>query len=98
METIGTVLDMLTENCFMAAHDLKDAYYRVKIHSDTQNYLRFVYNSQLYHYRVYPNGFSICPRHFTKLMKAMFCVLGEERHPIIIFIDNLLIIATSYEK
>ena len=98
VKNIGTVLDMLTENCFMATLDLKDAYYCVKIDPDSQKYLRFVYNNKLYQYTVYPSGLSLCPRHFTKLMKPMLCVLREKGHLIIIFIDDLLIIATSYEK
>ena len=38
-----------------------------------------------------------CPRKFTKLLKPVLCVL-RTGHIIIIFIDNLLLIATSYEK
>ena len=64
VENIGTVLDKLIENCFMATLDLKDAYYCVKFDPGTQKYLRFVYNIKLYQYTVYPNGLSICPGHF----------------------------------
>ena len=98
MQNISTVLDMITTNCYMATLDLKDAYYCVKIDKNSQKYLRFVYNNKLSQYTVYPNGLSSCPSHFTKLMKTMLCVLREKGHLIIIFMDDLLIIATSYEK
>jgi hypothetical protein len=97
MDNISTVLDMMTQNCFMATLDLKDAYYCVKIDHDSQKYLRFVHNKKLYKYTVYPNGLASCPRHFTKLMKPMLCALREQGHIIIIFIDDLLILATSYK-
>ena len=82
----------------MASLDLKDAYYSVKIHPDYQKYLRFCYNNKIYEYTAYPNGLSSCPRKFTKLLKPVLCVLRTKGHIIIIFIDDLLLIATSYEK
>lgn len=90
---------MISDEWFMATLDLKDAYHCVKlIDHDYQKYLRFLYNDKLYQFTVYPNGLSSCPRHFTKLLKHILCVLREKGHLIIIFIDDLLIIATSYEK
>ena len=36
MESIHTVLTLVTPNCWMTSLDLKDAYYSVKIHPDFQ--------------------------------------------------------------
>ena len=41
METVKTVLQNITEGCFMTCFDLKDAYFSVKIHDDYQKYLKF---------------------------------------------------------
>ena len=83
----------------MASLDLKDAYYSVKIHPYSQKYLRFCYNNKLYQFTAYPNGlFLNCPRNFTKLIKPVLCVLRTKGHIISIFIDDLLLIVTSYEK
>jgi hypothetical protein len=98
MDSIFSALELITQDCWMASLDLKDAYYSVKIHPDYQKYLRFCYNNKIYQYTAYPNGLSSCPRHFTKLMKPVLCVLRTQGHIIIIFIDDLLLIATSYEK
>ena len=98
MDTIHTALDLITQNCWMASLDLKDAYYSVGIHPDCQKYLKFAYKSKLYKYTAYPNGLSSCPRNFTKLMKPVLCVLRTKGHIIIIFIDDLLLIATSFQK
>ena len=69
MDTIHTILKLVTPNCWMVSLDLKDAYYSVKIHSDFQKYLKFTYHGLLYKYTVFPNGLSTCPRKFTKMMK-----------------------------
>lgn len=98
MDSIHTALDLVTQNCWMASLDLKDAYYSVGIHPDFQKYLKFAYKSKLYKYTAYPNGLSSCPRNFTKLMKPVLCVLRTKGHIIIIFIDDLLLIATSFDK
>ena len=62
MDTIHTILKLVTPNCWMASLDLKDAYYSVKIHSDFQKYLKFTYHGLLYKYTVFLNGLSTCPR------------------------------------
>ena len=50
MDTIRTILGLVTPNCWMASLDLKDAYYSVRIHPNFQKYLKFTYNGTLYKY------------------------------------------------
>lgn len=45
MESIDTILSLVTKYCWMALSDLKDAYYSVKISPSFQKYLKFYYNS-----------------------------------------------------
>ena len=97
MDNIFSALELVTQECWMASLDLKDAYYSVKIHPAYQKYLRFYYNNKIYEYTAYPSGLSSCPRKFTKLLKPVLCVLRTKGH-IVIFTDDLLLIATSYEK
>ena len=47
MESIQTVLKLVTPNCWMASLDLKDAYYSVKIRPDFQKCLKFSYKGTL---------------------------------------------------
>jgi hypothetical protein len=98
MDSIHTALTLVTDGCWMASLDLKDAYYSVKIHDDYQKFLKFSYKGKLYKYTVYPNGLSTCPRNFTKLLKPVLCVLRQQSYMLVIFIDDILIIATSYER
>lgn len=97
MDSIHIALSLVTEGCWMASLDQKDAYYSVRIHEAYQKFLKFSYKGTLFQYTVYPNGLSTCPRNFTKLLKPVLCVLCKQGHILIIFIDDILIIATSYE-
>ena len=94
MDSMHTAVSLVTEGCWMASLDLTDAYYSVRIHDAYQKFLKFSYKGTLFQYTVYPNGLSTCPRNFTKLVKP---VLRKQGHILIIFIDDILIIATSYE-
>jgi hypothetical protein len=70
----------------------------VSIHKDYQKFLKFFYKGKLFKYTVYPNGLSTCPRNFTKLLiKPVLCTLRKNGHILVIFIDDILIISTSYE-
>ena len=50
METIGTVISMMTPGCFMASIDLKDAYYCVPVSKEHEKYLKFQWNDCLYQF------------------------------------------------
>ena len=47
METIHTILQLVTQNCWMSSVDLKYAYYNVKVSSKFQKYLN-TYEGKLY--------------------------------------------------
>lgn len=69
----------------------------VKVHDEFQKYLKFCCKNRLYKYTAYPNGLSDCPRKFTKLLKPLLCSLRKNGHILCVFIDDLLLVATSYE-
>lgn len=98
IDNIFTALELITQHCWMASLELKDAYYRVRIYPDSRKYIRFWYNNKIYQYTVYLNELSSCPRNFSKLIKHVLCVLRTWGHVMIIFIDDLFLVATSYEK
>ncbi len=98
MDSIDTAMSLVTKGCWMASIDLKDAYYTVKIDETSQKYLKFQYNNKLYKYRAYPNGLSSCPRKFTKLLKPILCYLRKRGYTICAYLDDLLLISTSYTE
>ena len=72
MDSLLTVLQMLTPSCYMTSCDLRDAYYCIYVNKKFQKYLKFQWNSKLYAYRACPNGLCLLPRAFTKLLKDTF--------------------------
>lgn len=42
MDTLASVIQLMTPNCYMASIDLRDAYYSVPITEDDRKYLKFV--------------------------------------------------------
>jgi hypothetical protein len=98
MDNIYTALKLITKDCWMASLDLKDAYYSVPIHPESQNFLKFSYKGILFKFTAFPNGLSSCPRKFTKLLKPILATLRVDGHIIIVYIDDLLLIGHSYEK
>ena len=67
MDSINTILNLITKDCFMASIDLKDAYYSVKISESFQQYLKFEFLDKLYKFACFPNGLAPCPRKLTKV-------------------------------
>ena len=98
MDTIRTILGLVTPNCWMASLDLKDAYYSVRIHPNFQKYLKFTDNGTLYKYTIFPNGLSICPRKFTKMMKPPLSHLRLMNHIVSGYIDDLYLQGSTYQK
>ena len=62
MDSLNTAIDLMSQNCYMASIDWKDAYYSVPIAKSFQKYLRFEWRGKLYQYTCYPNGLSSAPR------------------------------------
>lgn len=98
MSTINSVLNMVSQNCYMSKIDLKDAYYSVKIDEDFQKYLKFSFKDKLYQYTCFPNGLGPCPRKFTKITKVPTSTLRVIGIPICGYIDDFFTKDKSYEK
>ncbi|CAJ0966813.1 unnamed protein product [Ranitomeya imitator] len=99
MESVNTAIKLLFPCCFMAAIDLKDAYYHVPIHRDYQKFLRVAVYVQgclrHYQYAALPFGLSIAPRIFTKLMSDVMFFLRSQNVVIVPYLDDFLIIGNS---
>lgn len=88
MESIESVINMVTSNCFMESIDIKDAYYSVPIAPEHRKYLRFQWKGKLLQYTCFPNGLACCPRLFTKLFKSAYASLRQTGDGIVPYIDD----------
>ena len=78
MDSLKTVTDPMTQACFMASVNIKDAYNTVSIATEHQKVLKFRRRNKLYQYTCLPNGLASAPRIFTKLLKPVFNILRQK--------------------
>ena len=90
METIKSILTLVTPNCFIAKVDVEDACYSVLILPEHQMYLKFYFRGNLYQFACLPNGYCSGPRKFTKLLKAPPSYLRLQQVTVAGFIDDLI--------
>ena len=79
----------------MVKLDLKDAYFTVPVWLGHQKYLRFLWKETLWEFACLPFGLASAPRTFTKIMKPVVAILRNLGIQLIIYLDDLLIIADS---
>ena len=80
------------------ASAIKDAYYTVPIKLEHQKYLTFRWKDNKYKFVCIPNGLSLCPRKFTKLLKPLFAYLRQKGHLITAYIDDNYIQGNTYDE
>ena len=89
MENIGTVKEMIRQDCFMASIDLTDAYHSVPIAKVHQKYLKISWKGQLYQYCSLALGLSSAPRIITKLLKPVLAKLRGDGFQSVAYLDDL---------
>lgn len=97
MNTIQTAATLMLKDCYMGSIDLRDAYYSINVSPPFRKYLRFYWKGQLYQYTCLPNGLSLAPRYFTKILKPIFAKLQEQGITAFGYIDDTWVTAQSYE-
>ena len=75
METIMSILKLVTPLTYFTKIDLKDAYYTIPVSPSHQKYLKFANNQDLYKFTCLPNGYCHGPRNFTKVLKPPLSTL-----------------------
>lgn len=95
MEGIHMLWDLLKKGDFMVKLDLKDAYFTVPVWKGHQKFLRFIWKETLWEFACLPFGLASAPRTFTKIMKPVVATLRNLGIRLIIYLDDLLILADS---
>ena len=74
MESLQSVVRMMTKNCYMASNDLKDAYYCIPMSEKHQKYVKFNWGLKLYMYSACPMGLCMSHRLFTIELGPIFSI------------------------
>jgi len=98
MEGLFLLKDLLQPGDLMCKLDLKDAYFAVPLHPDSQKYVRFQWGQKIYQFLCLCFGLAPAPRVFTKLMKIPIAVMRRLNVRLLIFLDDILLMASSKEE
>ena len=71
METLQSILHLVTPNCWMTISDLLDTYLSVPVLPALSIFLKFVFQGKIYMFKVLPFGYTGAPHIFTKLLKPL---------------------------
>jgi len=98
MEGIQSLRELILPGDFMIKLDLKDAYFSIPIHTTQQRFLSFMWEGQSYQFTCLPFGLSSAPRTFTKVMKPLVVYLRSLGIRLVIYMDDILILAQPKEE
>ena len=90
--------DLLKKGDYMVKIDLKDAYLTVPIWRNHQKCLRFLWRDSLLEFACLPFGLASAPRVFTKLLKPALSILRQRGIRLIVYLDDVLLMAPSVEQ
>ena len=82
----------------MCKIDLKDAYFAIPLSVKSRKYVRFQWKGLLYEYCCLCFELPPTPLVFTKLLKVPISLLRNLDVRIIIYLDNMLLMASSLEN
>lgn len=95
MTTMRDVKQALTKDCWMASVDLTDCFWGLPLDERDQRACAFRWKGKNYVFRCLPFGLSLSPYFITKLYRNMVEHLQARGHRVIIYIDDILILADT---
>lgn len=98
MQTLTSILRLIQKDMYLAKLDIKDAYYSIPIHKESQKLLKFEHEGKVYVFLVLPFGYTEGPRKFTKIMKPPLSKLRKEQVTIADYIDDLITMNVSKQQ
>lgn len=98
LEDSRMVCKLLSKNYYVSNIDLKDAYFLLSIHKHYKRFLCFEFQNTHYHFNCLPFGLNIAPYIFTKIFKPIVSFLRRKQIFLVVYLDDLLIIAKDKYK
>ena len=98
MDQVHDLLRLVKEGGYAASCDIKMAFNMVNVKPNARKFLQFEWQGRKYRYKVMPNGINCGPRTFTRLTRPIVALARLHGIALIIYIDDVVIVAKSYEK
>ena len=98
MEGIPTLKSLLQKGDWLVKIDLKDAYFSVPISKEHRKFLCFQFRDRFYQFNCLPFGLASAPWVFTKTLKPIAALGRELGIRLIVYIDDILLMAKTKEK
>ena len=98
MLKVTTLLAMVQPGDWLASVDLKDAFQHVPVAECHRKYFRFRFRGECYQYTRLPFGYTLSPKTFSRCLKAALVVLMRRGIRLAWYLDDLLVMASSYEQ
>ena len=90
MENLPLATAMIEQGDQMGSVDLKNASFSVPIHVEHRKFLRFMWEGQIFQFRVIPFGLASAPRIFTKILKPVIALLRRVEIGMVQYLDDCL--------
>ena len=98
MEGMHLIKDLLQKHDFLIKIDLKDAYFGILLDKSSRKYIRFQWEENLYEFFWLCFSLSPAPPYFTKRLKIPITLLRRINVRIIIFLDDMLVMAQMLKE
>ena len=98
MKELFVLKETLQEEDYMRNIDLKDAYFSVPLNLKSQTFLSFKWKDLFYQFFYLCFGLGPAPRIFTKLMRIPISLLRKLYVRLIIFSEDILLMASLKEE
>ena len=98
METLNSVISMISPGSYFASLDLKHAYYTIPVALKQRKFLNFLWLGNLYEFNALSMGLSSCPRILTKVMKPPLAYLRKKGCTVSGYIDDFFIQGNNFRE
>ena len=98
MEGLFLLKETLQERDYLCKIDLKDAYFTVPLNQKSQTFVSFKWTDLSYQFLCLCFGLAPAPRIFIKMMRIPISLLRKLYLRLIIFLDDILLMASSKKE
>ena len=98
MENLLLLKELLEEGDYLCKLDLKDVCFSVPLHQGSQKYVKFQWKQKQFQFYYLCSVLDLSSRVFTKLMKVQIAILRRLNILLIVYLDDILLIARSQKE